>query len=281
MNEYHLTPYTVEVEKYLEKCLLIEITEVDDYRQTGNSRRCGWPDLPMGWAWPRSKDGKYLNFLSQINLNEIAIYQDALPRYGMLYFFIGGENFEPEGQILYFDGDLSLLRKCMLPEPLDTEKFSLGFRPDFDENYFLLHHYPRKLNFHSALSIPDIGSRLLEDKTGVNLAQKLSYQERGDYSAVKNKLMNGFDIEQDFSKSNYDYSSIHQRIFGYESCQTFDPREFGKSDCKGPQIGIELYCIWDHDEVFQTCLDGTIMFVVRQDELNHCHFSDIFVAIEG
>lgn len=75
--------------------------------------------------------------------------------------------------------------------------------------------------------------------------------------------------------------TIHQHMFGYGYYQTSEPRDFGREGCTGPFTGVELYSIWDHDEVFNTCLDANISFVVRQDELNHCNFSEVFVIVEG
>ncbi len=80
------------------KAVCINTTEVDDYSQTGNTRFGGLPDLPMGEnypTWPYKYDKNitdyHLIFIGQLNCEELAPYQDYLPRTGMLYFYLQDE----------------------------------------------------------------------------------------------------------------------------------------------------------------------------------------------
>jgi len=65
----------------------------DDYKEVGNHRFGGMPDLPEEMEYPEfygdydKRTFKY-EFIGQINCTEIAHLQEYLPRKGMLYFFL-------------------------------------------------------------------------------------------------------------------------------------------------------------------------------------------------
>ncbi len=98
----------------------------------GKSKFGGQPDLPDSFNWPTFQ-GKPMVFFGQINLNQIHnFYQDSIfPESGILFFFcyfsdpvneFGADYFflkdKQEYQVLYFDGDLSLLSPRMFPKDL-------------------------------------------------------------------------------------------------------------------------------------------------------------------
>ncbi|WP_055108630.1 YwqG family protein [Paenibacillus ihumii] len=62
-----------------------EITE-DQNIPLGMTKIGGQPDLPASINWP-SINGSYLSFIAQINLNEISMLQNVLPKNGLLSFF--------------------------------------------------------------------------------------------------------------------------------------------------------------------------------------------------
>lgn len=94
--------------------------------QVGTSRLGGLPDLPRGVAWPTYKDGRPLDFVAQIKLDEVARHDEShsLPNKGWLWFFVLGmyddnRKKEPDYlsvcQVLFFEGDAKALEPRALP----------------------------------------------------------------------------------------------------------------------------------------------------------------------
>ncbi len=91
---------------------------------TGSSKFGGAPDLPASIKWPLYK-GTPMGFIAQINLTEVKAFDrdDLLPPKGFLYFFIfiDKENYPSameEYRVIYFDGNVSSLKKRAYPEAL-------------------------------------------------------------------------------------------------------------------------------------------------------------------
>lgn len=82
-----------EIQPYLDTSrptLLIELDGNEDYKNVGNSRIGGWPDLPKGFNYPAGYDEKLYVFIAQLNLAEVTSKIDInhLPNSGLLYFFL-------------------------------------------------------------------------------------------------------------------------------------------------------------------------------------------------
>lgn len=114
----------------------------------GNSKMGGIPDLPRGTDWPRSKDNVPLQFVAQINLEELSLYdrEKKFPASGMLYFFIEGMEYS-EGRVLFSSSKDEICKSSFptdLPEVLKFKEVKLLFYPyfsiptDFEE-------YPEKV----------------------------------------------------------------------------------------------------------------------------------------
>ncbi|WP_440117541.1 DUF1963 domain-containing protein [Paenibacillus sp. QZ-Y1] len=104
----------------------LDVSTLDEYRRTGNSRVGGDPDLPDNMKWPLTEEGVPMTFLAQLNLVDLSPYtpndgRGSLPERGMLYFFIGVDEpayhiehrviFEPDAHNLKRrtpDGDTAL-----------------------------------------------------------------------------------------------------------------------------------------------------------------------------
>jgi uncharacterized protein YwqG len=72
----------------------LDVSTLDEYRRTGNSRVGGHPDLPSRMKWPVTQEGVPMTFLAQLNLVDLSPYtpndgRGTLPERGMLYFFVG------------------------------------------------------------------------------------------------------------------------------------------------------------------------------------------------
>jgi uncharacterized protein YwqG len=96
----------------------------------GHTKIGGRPDLPSHLQWP-NKDGKYLSFIAQINLNEIPMVKNEfleLPAEGLLCFFYDAEEqpwgYDPEDRgrwkVVYIEKTDELVRRG-LPEELSQE----------------------------------------------------------------------------------------------------------------------------------------------------------------
>ena len=107
-------------EKTLAACrIYLGLHEVqpEDYAATGNSRAGGHPDLPESWPFP-VEDGKFINFLAQINLSELPSDLGLLPPNGWLYFFSGG--YDGPHRCLYYDGPATSLVRRPPPDGMPS-----------------------------------------------------------------------------------------------------------------------------------------------------------------
>jgi len=110
----------------------------------GSSRFGGLPDLPHGVAWPTYKDGRPLDFVAQMKLDEAAPHdsEHLLPKKGWLWFFVLGmyddsRKKEPDYlsvcQVLFFDGDPKKLEPRTMPPSYERwwkgRKVSRAFKP--------------------------------------------------------------------------------------------------------------------------------------------------------
>lgn len=125
----------------------------------GASKSGGYPDLPSTISYPtfcgytetRTGDGQVIHYnesamqlVAQINLSEVTEYDrdNKLPKSGMLYFFWSGElplsnnkyvSYMFEGnntqvfKVIYYSGDLSLLKRTMPTMPYYTKYFEKPF----------------------------------------------------------------------------------------------------------------------------------------------------------
>jgi uncharacterized protein YwqG len=89
------TPYRDTLRGLALRSVALATTDPDDYGEVGNSRFGGLPDLPAGVDYPtftnHEGEQKGHQFIAQLNCAELAPHQAYLPRTGMLYFFITGQ----------------------------------------------------------------------------------------------------------------------------------------------------------------------------------------------
>ena len=101
----------------------------NDQFEIGASKIGGLPDLIPEMDWPQW-EGKPLEFLLQLNLDEIRPFDFPLPTRGLLSFFMSTELTSPQpsgpGRVLYVE-DVSLLQK-RLSSPIHTYQTS---KPEF------------------------------------------------------------------------------------------------------------------------------------------------------
>lgn len=80
IEKHNLQGYESTILSIAKENIIVRTTEPDNYNKTGNTRFGGYPDLPKGYPWPKYKN-KYLNFLCQINLKDIAGLQNIADTY--------------------------------------------------------------------------------------------------------------------------------------------------------------------------------------------------------
>ena len=95
----------------------------DQGDKIGRTRFGGLPDVLPGWTWP----GNELEFLAQLNLEEIAPYDfnKVLPPRGLLSFFArnlcyGWNDDGKDWLVQFYDGDTSSLQRAEVPEGYDV-----------------------------------------------------------------------------------------------------------------------------------------------------------------
>jgi uncharacterized protein YwqG len=103
-------------------------------RRVGGSRIGGLPDLPSGQVWPRLPkryvDGPPLSFLVQINLSEVAAFDEEklLPDSGVLCFFFHLDPGGPDsGQVLFIEDPASGLHRTEPPSDLNDDQLFAEF----------------------------------------------------------------------------------------------------------------------------------------------------------
>lgn len=132
--------------------------------------KCGNPDLPP------DIEVSDMPLVMQINLYELAEsgadVENLLPKTGMLYIFWNPEPLEvfedPDYDIIYWDGDMSTLRRCGNP---DEREYTIGFEAHdeydryciYKELYELISDYG-----YDPDGLAENGEKLLGYPTGVN-----------------------------------------------------------------------------------------------------------------
>ncbi len=114
------------------------------HSRVGGSRLGGLPDLPPGAVWPTYKDGRPLDFIAQVKLDDVARHDTGhvLPKKGWLWFFVLGmyddsRKKEPDYlsvcRVLFFEGDVKKLAPAAVPPTYERwwkgRKVNRPFKP--------------------------------------------------------------------------------------------------------------------------------------------------------
>ncbi|MBI5928873.1 MAG: DUF1963 domain-containing protein [Chloroflexi bacterium] len=169
-----------------------EIKQDDQEIPVGASKLGGAPDLPSNEQWPYWQDGEPLSFICQLNLAEVTQHdvQQVLPTSGMLYFFCDAQDERgvppvglPEEQgrwkVIYFDGDLSTLKRTPLPQEW-VHHDDLGL----DEDYFA----PHAVSFYYQATIPSL--YIHREKYSIGPIDIMDSTDKAESDALFDKLDN-------------------------------------------------------------------------------------------
>jgi uncharacterized protein YwqG len=146
LQEQGLSVHFEAFEPHLRPSIGLELTQKSENNLSiGSSKIGGRPDLPKHLQWARENPPKEpkmpfsflmeaekvaekpLGFVAQINLAEVAACDETalLPKTGILYFFYemfsdnNWANFEEKWKVMYYNGDLSKLKRVNFPEDLN------------------------------------------------------------------------------------------------------------------------------------------------------------------
>ncbi|MBZ0296139.1 MAG: DUF1963 domain-containing protein [Anaerolineae bacterium] len=139
----NLGQFADEIVKLIKPAIAIRARRTpEDDIAIGKSKFGGFPDLPPSIPWPTWQDYP-LSFLAQFNLAEVAPYdlENLLPKSGVLYFFSldGREdvsewlwNIPATWRVIYYDDDLSLLRRADRPLTLPDSGIYFSCKTEFE-----------------------------------------------------------------------------------------------------------------------------------------------------
>jgi len=218
------------VEKYQKPFIEIDkLYDNEEFLITGDSKIGGKPDLPIDFDWPEYK-GEAMVFLCQINCKEICFFNEDLPNYGWLYFFLYVEkagqiknyiDSKEKFKILYFEGDEKELEEYYWPNNLQ-EKYR------FKSN---------GLKFTKKWMLPDYESITVKQNEPAS-QDFFILREIRDYCKTTNCKMFGYPnpIQDDVL---YDWSS--QYFEDYELKDRKKTNQYAEENCD------ELICILEFD----------------------------------
>lgn len=143
----------------------------------GQSKIGGLPHAPKNFSWPKTKDG-YLNFLCQINLNEVSRYDllNKLPKTGLLLVFY----------------DMNTMAWGM--EPKDMNYYKVLYIKNYDEL--------------CEIACPD-------DNLEVYHESPISYKSEADYPITDTIENVDFEIIEKLYKSRLDETQEMNQLLGY------------------------------------------------------------------
>jgi len=283
IEKHDLIPHQDKILEIAQDNIIIRKTEQDDYSELGNSRFGGYPDLPEGFQWPKSDvpsaiedTGKFCQFLGQINLTDISLFQDKLPKNGMLYFFIGSnsyyghidnENREDAG-IFYYPEQIKDVEIYSLTRPdfvLETEDEDA----DLDNSSSLKNPY--KVTFEQSMSLPYWGDVIFQQTMDL---YKDEYSIKDPIEISKYESL--YREYMDFQKDNNNIEHL-TTMFGYIWSDDVNVREnagFYDGRSSNPENWEILLNFQSDSDIGFTFGDyGFFYFLVHKDDLNKLDFS--------
>jgi len=244
-------------------------TEGEDYRETGNHRFGGRPDLPHDIPYPTfdDKDEKkpfHYEFIAQINCEQIAHLQDYLPRTGSLFFFFKSIHFlgtddSDLAKVIYVDNNTTLS---------SGKRFTLQ-----EEDFFELidgQYTPYKAEAFVTVTAPSFyasrqNSYLFEGKAKSLVDQEELLEELYETYEEPVRLLKEFDHAiNSYGFTQHESSELQAAL-----------------NLKGnPQDWVILLLIKSRGD-FQWGDAGDLFFVIHKSDLAKSDFSNVFVTMES
>jgi hypothetical protein len=253
-------------------CVNFRSLAPDPCDRMGNTRFGGMPDLPEGLEYPRTAAGRCWTFLAQIDLAEIVSLNDALPRSGLLLFFIENQDGpEPKARAILHEGDVASLRRS---RPPDDAPFDDPYVPDGG-------YRPYTAKATRGLSLPDAFSGSIDILPPPAIAAFSAIRADdglGDeYARLQETVCPGSYVSAAGGRD-----AIH-RIGGYVFTQLESPEQRAAAAAGGaPRDWRCLLCLgYDNNTGFCFWDAGDLYFMIRKDDLSERRFERIFCGLES
>lgn len=220
----------------------IETTVPDDGSQLGVSRLGGFPDLEDPALFPKTHDLHWI-FLAQLNLAELAPFNNYLPRSGLLSFFVDTtENLN--SKVIFYQGEtenLTVVRHEGADDMLSP-----------DDDYT---QKPHRVRFERFFSLPHRCPSGIESDQAFEAYESCEVLHKG----------------------------VDHQINGYTFTQHESPQEQAAKELRGqPAEWVPLLQLgWDANVGFCFWDAGTLTFCIHQEDLRRCDFSNVHVSLES
>lgn len=246
--KYKLSKYEKEILDRLEDCYYMKGSKAEDYKEVGNSRLGGIPDLPLNIEWPRD-NGEHYIFLAQINLKDIVISNQEWPKEGIIYLFLGDNEScnEVDTKILYCQNE-QLAKKGKFPDDYK--------RMYEDEDYY--GDNPHKIEFIQGLSLPTDTNKLMED---INILE----EDMDNYDNMR------IDWEEAMGTDH--------KIRGYIDYYTSNPMEVMTEEMKKKEWELLINLGFDKKVRFNFWDAGTLNILIDKQDLANRDFTKIYSYI--
>lgn len=252
------------------KAVCINTTFADDYTGLGNTRFGGMPDLPVGHAYPfltteyATRPIDHNIFIAQINCEEVASYQDYLPRQGILYFFVE-EADSYTSSVLYHPNDKNLTSATKLSDM------------DFRSTYLLEPYKPFKAEFSPMVALPARvdGQSLYDHEELAEPHMTNIFSETFCRNLGRTGLHN--------EKRDYFYTNLEHSINDTTPGLGESPPEMAANEKKGkPEDWIILLRVRSDPKCNFMFYDaGDLYFLIHKSDLAKADFSNVFAFAES
>lgn len=248
----------------------------------GISKIGGCPDIWPGFQCPQL-DEQALPFLAQFRLDDIASFdeEELLPTQGMLlifFDFMAHLQYEPAVQALYFDGDLSALRRAEIPDN------ATRWNADIDGE--IVYESPQLLRFCRDWQLADDDN--LEYQS---IAQNLLASGEPQLSGSENEAYWRFSLDWNKARCEASYKRELNRTLGQHEkpkhqllgvpyAGNFDGRSEFEPMSDEPSAWRLLFQLSGDDGLnWGNCCSCS--FFIERDALARRDFSNIHVTCDG
>lgn len=270
IDKYELKHVKNKILSVAQYSILAKRMNVETYRKVGNSRFCGFPDLPPKIKWPKILDakdefdqgniGEPKLFALQINLEELPDI-GKLPRVGMLYFFIGCNCISGYGKV---DSEVIYYPKRLNKIQYLPDKIKKTYDMSESSSYFLYNSY--KMKFEKALTIPDSNSDFFET---LNLSKE-----------DEDKYYDLYEEYREFICEAYNERDLLNMMFGFVFCGGENLRKISAKENKKEKNWEVLFSLQSDSTIGLNFNDfGSFSFIVSQKDLKSMSFNNLETII--
>lgn len=271
IKENQLNEHAAALESMVKKAIGFTHTGEEDYKEIGNHRFGGMPDLPetipyprFGDNWREDKDDYVYEFLGQINCEQLAHLQDYLPRTGMLFFFL-----ETIHSVYGGSANPAKVLYCEDTSPLLSGKRFQFSRDDYSE-MFNAAYAPYKVKADKMNSAPSFYASYVNKHLFLGEAEKLKEEE-----ALLDDLYDSF--ERPINEKNTFQYAVNAHGFTQHEAPELQASLAKKGN---PEDWMTLMVFTSAGDM-QWGDAGDLFFVIHKSDLAKGDFSNVFVTMES